>query len=230
MATRGIPNYRGIFTKEDVDYIKANYATLGSEAIAFDLNKTPMQVRTKASSLGLHLTKEATRRIVHARASEHMKAFNPSKTPEDRARISRQNLTPEGKERTKKFMECKAKILKTKPSGLEIKLHSILDSLSVSYETSYMIKRSFFVDVKIGKLIIQADGDYWHGHPRFEPLTERQIKQQKRDAAQDKYLKARGFSVVRIWECEMSPQIVMDTLSDHGIRFNKSQKQLSLYS
>jgi very-short-patch-repair endonuclease len=76
--------------------------------------------------------------------------------------------------------------------------------LGLDYEHQAIIKDKFVVDFRLGNIILQCDGDYWHGHKRFEPLTERQLKQQKRDAAQDKYLQACGYTVIRVWECDMS--------------------------
>src|SRR3990172_1489799 len=99
-----------------------------------------------------------------------------------------------------KLLEGHQRIQKDKPTKLEQKLFAVLDSLQVPYEQFYLIKPKFIVDVKIDNLIIQADGDYWHGHPRFEPLTERQAAQQKRDKAQDAYLQKCGYTVIRIWE------------------------------
>jgi len=53
-------------------------------------------------------------------------------------------------------------------------------------------------------IVIQFDGDYWHGNPRKYPvLTERQKKQVKRDRAQDAYLISCGYRVIRIWESDL---------------------------
>ena len=102
------------------------------------------------------------------------------------------------------------------PSGLERKLWAILDDIGVSYDTQVIIKPKFVVDVMIENLIIQADGDYWHGHPdRFPILTSRQKRQRKRDRAQDAYLHACGYTVVRIWESDMSHDTVLSVLENH---------------
>jgi G:T-mismatch repair DNA endonuclease (very short patch repair protein) len=109
------------------------------------------------------------------------------------------------------------RIERDKPSGLEQRLRDILTGLNVDFEPSALIKPRFVVDARIGNLIIQADGDYWHGHPRFEPLTERQLQQQKRDRAQDAYLTKCGYTVVRIWEKELTEARVVEVLRQNGV-------------
>lgn len=90
------------------------------------------------------------------------------------------------------------------PSQLEIDLYTILDGLNVDYFKQYPIGH-FVVDAFIEpNIIIEADGIYWHGHPKFEPLTDRQLEQQKRDAIRDNYFSNRDYCVIRIWEHEMS--------------------------
>lgn len=88
-------------------------------------------------------------------------------------------------------------------SKLEAKCAKYLDMLGIEYEYQAIIKDKFVVDFRIGNIILQCDGDYWHGHPRFEPLTDKQKQQQIRDASQDKYLQARGYTIIRIWESDM---------------------------
>jgi G:T-mismatch repair DNA endonuclease (very short patch repair protein) len=115
------------------------------------------------------------------------------------------------------LLEGHQRLERSKPSNLEHRLRGYLDDLGISYEPAAMIKPGFIVDIRIGRLILQADGDYWHGHLRFEPLTERQQKQRSRDKAQDAYLRACGYAVVRIWECEMSFDLVRRILEEHAI-------------
>lgn len=112
---------------------------------------------------------------------------------------------------------AQAAIDRKRPSGLERRLHGILDGLGVAYDIGVVMKPHFVVDVRIGSLIIEADGDYWHGHPRLAPLTERQLAQQKRDRARDAYLTACGYKVVRIWESDMSEGTVRAALVEAGV-------------
>jgi G:T-mismatch repair DNA endonuclease (very short patch repair protein) len=215
---KNVPNFSGNWSKEDVAYLRTHYETQGTVAVAAALGKTPDQVRSKANRIGVRLTREATARIVHAKAKEYMTANNPMHREEVREKVRAWlNTTPEGQAIKDKFFAGKCQAMKDKPSGLERMLHQILSGIGVEFESSVAIKRNFVVDVKIGRLIIQADGDYWHGHPRFNPLSERQVNQQKRDKAQDAYLRKCGYAVERIWESDMSEATVRAVLKRNGV-------------
>lgn len=119
-------------------------------------------------------------------------------------------------------IEKRAKTLAKNTSKLEEKLWAILTDLGVDYQPQFVVKRTFVVDIKIGSLIIQADGDYWHGHPQFHPLTARQIGQQQKDASQDKYLRTCGFKVERIWESDMTEDVVKAIIEKHKDRLTQT--------
>jgi very-short-patch-repair endonuclease len=110
-----------------------------------------------------------------------------------------------------------ARLHRDQPSGYELSIRTALDELGIVYESSFVIKDKFIVDIKIGNLIIEADGDYWHGHPRFEPLSERQLKQQQRDVARNKYLLACGYQLERIWESDFTTDHLKTILHKHNI-------------
>jgi len=66
-----------------------------------------------------------------------------------------------------------------------------------------MIANKFTVDAYLPdlKLIIQFDGDYWHGNPSYyDKLNALQIKNQLRDKSMDNYLIKCGFKIMRFWE------------------------------
>lgn len=151
--------------------------------------------------------------------SRRMKTNNPMKRPEVIQRVKDYWTThPEQAliKRTR-FMEGYSKLQRNKPTKLEYKLCAILDQLGIEYEHQYVVKDKFIVDVKIGNVIIEADGDWWHGHARFEPLNDRQLKQQSRDNARNKYLTKCGYIVIRIWESDMSFETVVNKLKQHGV-------------
>lgn len=146
--------------------------------------------------------------------SQRMRDNNPSHLPGASERLSRDAKTPK---RLEALLNSCVKNQRDKPSGLERKLWRILDGFGIAFESQIAIKDKFVVDVKIGSLIVEADGEWWHGHPRFEPLNARQIAQQKRDTSRNKYLAACGYSVVRIWEGEMTSDRVAAVLRDHNL-------------
>lgn len=109
-------------------------------------------------------------------------------------------------------IECKLKSRVTKP---EYKCKDILNTLGIKFKHQHFIKPNFFVDFLVyPNLILQVDGEYWHGHPDRLPLTARQIAQQKRDKAQDKYLTTCGYKVVRVWERDITLDNLTSVMGD----------------
>ncbi len=54
------------------------------------------------------------------------------------------------------------------------------------------------------KILIEADGDYWHGNPsRYTTLSVVQQNRVYLDRSQDAYLKTCGFYEIRFWENEI---------------------------
>jgi very-short-patch-repair endonuclease len=91
-------------------------------------------------------------------------------------------------------------------NGLERLGYAWLDSLHIVYEPQKVIGNKFCVDAFLPqqKIVIQFDGDYWHGNPaRFPILDARQQRRVRLDASQDAYMRACGYIVIRLWETDM---------------------------
>jgi len=208
------------WTEAEDAIIQMHYASLGAGLLMPMLPEhTYTQIRDHAYHLGIVMDKATYRQIVHDQAAAYMRKHNPSHLPGASARLSKRGkrMWKDRPDIVRKILDGARNFQMGTPTKLELKLFSILDELQVDYEQYAIIKPKFIVDVRIGNLIIQADGDWWHGHPRFDPPNERQIKQQKRDRAQDKYLAKCGFAVERIWESDMVLEIVWSILIRHGI-------------
>lgn len=53
-------------------------------------------------------------------------------------------------------------------------------------------------------LIIEADGDYWHGHPElYKTLSETQKVNVDNDKFKDKLAKENGYELIRFWGSEI---------------------------
>ena len=84
--------------------------------------------------------------------------------------------------------------------------YAILDSFGITYFRQHLIANKFCVDafVPAVNLVIQFDGDYWHGNASIFPnLDKRQMKRTKLDQSQDAYLNKCGFAIIRIWESDL---------------------------
>lgn len=92
-----------------------------------------------------------------------------------------------------------------KVNKLERAGYAILDELSLQYEPQFIFGR-YVADayVKDLNLIVQFDGDYWHGNiSRFPNLTQMQLKQKEVDARANHAAAALGYRVLRIWESDI---------------------------
>jgi len=95
---------------------------------------------------------------------------------------------------------------KKKPNKLELAGRRILEAISVNFEEQVLMYDKFCVDVLLTNypIIVQWDGDYWHGNPgRFPELDKRQEKRCKLDRSQDAYLLTCGYTVLRFWESDV---------------------------
>jgi len=89
------------------------------------------------------------------------------------------------------------------PTSLERAGCALLDALGVEYETQVLICKKFVVDVLVPsrRLVIQWDGDYWHGYGGA--TDDRQRKRHRLDKSQDAYMRKAGYAVIRFWEHEV---------------------------
>lgn len=97
----------------------------------------------------------------------------------------------------------------------------IIDEIGIEYQEQFLIAGKFLVDVFIPAhaLVIQWDGEYWHGHPskiKNEQPDNRQKRRMALDKSQDAYMKKCGLRVARFWECELKerPEQVSDNIRD----------------
>ena len=81
------------------------------------------------------------------------------------------------------------------PTSIEKTLYDYLLMKGVLFERQKLINGRFLVDAYIPSLnlIIEADGNYWHGLDRII----------KKDKAENAYLKKCGFNVIRLTEEEI---------------------------
>lgn len=76
-----------------------------------------------------------------------------------------------------------------------------------------------------GRLIVQVDGAYWHGHPDYvrpgasEYWTAKIRRNRERDKENDRALRLAGWEVIRLWDFEIADDLpgcvtrVLDALS-----------------
>jgi very-short-patch-repair endonuclease len=130
-----------------------------------------------------------------------------AKDPVRREKISKA-LTgkPKTEEHRKIMLETLARnrkqILKGNPSKLEFTFADILIGLGVEFTHQYEVDGfdyDFYIPDK--NLLIEVDGDYWHGHPdKFPELNAMQRKNKGLDRLKTKHAADRNFQLLRFWE------------------------------
>lgn len=105
------------------------------------------------------------------------------------------------------------------PSGLELAGNRMLRATSIEFNEQVLIESRFLVDVYIpsAKIVVQWDGDYWHGYRAagdVRPLDKRQLRRVTYDRSQDAFMTKRGLMVLRFWEHEVKqhPDAVRRTI------------------
>ena len=95
-------------------------------------------------------------------------------------------------------------------SSVEKMGYTLLDSVGIPYVRQHSINGRFIVDALVveSRVVLEFDGDYWHGNPaRYRAPGPRQIRQMSRDKARDAYLAACGYRVIRFWESDMKHKV-----------------------
>ena len=83
-----------------------------------------------------------------------------------------------------------------------------IQPLNIEYTTQYYIKEiRHYCDVYISNknLIIEFQGDYWHGNPKKytkDKLSDYQLKRIKKDEELRKYCSEHGINLVEVWESD----------------------------
>lgn len=111
-----------------------------------------------------------------------------------------------------KIKEWRAdKIYPKQDTSIEVKVQSLPSALHIEYIAhKYIseIEHKYCCDIFIPstKIVIECDGDYFHGNPskfNADKLNEKQIQQKQRDEIRTKELIEKGYRVIRLWEHEI---------------------------
>ena len=118
-----------------------------------------------------------------------------------------------------KIRERRAKqVFPIKDSLPELKIKEFLMQLNIAFIPHKFIrdiKHAYQCDILIPSmnLIIEVDGDYWHGNinnPRFNVLNASQIKTKEIDNLRAKELMEKGFKILRLWESDIEKKNIED--------------------
>ena len=171
-----------------------------------------MQGRKPKNLDWLHEQTRTNTKIREKRAkavSEGKKGWNPS--PTTRQRMS------DAKKGVKLSQKHKKKISEThinnpnrkfKETYIELAIENELKRRSIFFEKQVPLCKIAIVDFYLPefRIIIQADGCFWHGCLKCFP-NSKIIDRQTRDIRQDTVLTFNGFNVFRFWEHEINQSV-----------------------
>lgn len=202
--------------KEIINNIREMCKTKFAKEISDEIGISVVSVQDIIYKYCKDIDRSMAKKRQYDETSKRMQADNPMFYD-----VAKQKVSEWKKKNPEIVRECavraSSKCQRNYPSKLELRAREILDEIGIDYESSVPIKDKFVVDFRIVNLIIEIDGEYWHGHPRFIPLSERQKGQQKRDKSRNKYLLACGYSVERIWERDVTKDHIISILKKHNI-------------
>lgn len=97
-----------------------------------------------------------------------------------------------------------------KKTSIEEKMEQLLIELKIPHiHSAFVNRRQYDFKILEKKLLIEVDGDYWHGNSeKFLTLTDRQLKAQENDRIKDINAKKYGYIVLRFWESDINNNIL----------------------
>jgi very-short-patch-repair endonuclease len=125
-----------------------------------------------------------------ANIQARLKKENPELYKEQRARAGKVSLSKQGRYKINK---------------LETKVSDYLKSLGINFEYSTILgHKQFDFGNRESKILIEVQGDYWHGNPeKYSTLNEIQKAIQTKDRAKEQFAYENGFVLFKIWEADV---------------------------
>lgn len=129
--------------------------------------------------------------------------------------------------RRQKMLEGNAKKLRMNMTSPEKKMEKLLKDMEVMHDMQKILG-GFIYDFCIPehRILIEVDGDYFHGHPdkyKKEDLNHLQKKIKRNDIQKDLMAKGCKYVLMRFWECDINDNIeeVKSRIAEH---INKSSE------
>lgn len=104
-----------------------------------------------------------------------------------------------------KYVERQANKMLKDMTAPEKEMQKMLRRLKVEFRPQEIIHGKIFDFFIPGKnLIIEVDGDYWHGYGKeYSELNEIQKRSVRNDSEKDVIAKGFGYDIMRFWEHEI---------------------------
>jgi G:T-mismatch repair DNA endonuclease (very short patch repair protein) len=114
------------------------------------------------------------------------------------------------------------KIFSKKPMNkLEKYVSDILEENNIPYQYQFFLKtkdgvcKSYDFRIKNTNILIEIDGDYWHGGPSLDKHFFKLDEVKNNDIQKDQMAEEQGYKLIRIWESNIynEPNIIMDQIN-----------------
>ena len=192
-------------TKEQEDFLKNNYNKLSNNDLSKILNISSQDVYNYATNiLKLQNFGHTTNKGFNFYELQTLKEFYGALPPRELCK-----LLPT---KTWKQIERKAKSMKlasVKMTYPEEKIKEILNKNNVSYlvqQRHYFGEKLYIADFEIKNIVIEVQGDYWHGNPKRyneNELNDLQKKMISRDLDKKQCFEKEGYIVYCVWELDL---------------------------
>lgn len=143
-----------------------------------------------------------------ANITRGIRAHVKSKTGKSYEEVYGVSKAMEYKDKLRAASPVRMSKFKRKVTKPELIVRSLLQGLGVSF-VEQAILGPYTVDFLIpdSRLVVQADGDYWHANPEVYPnddnLSKSQQKQRRLDASCNSLIRNKGYVLVRLWESDL---------------------------
>jgi len=170
-----------LFSDDELKILKAKFYDSERGELCKILNRSWNSIKHKALRLKLKRNPKFKKRAVIERNLNN----NPMKNPisKNKAHDTLKKLYQDHPE-----MLLNSRLKRNQMTLIERKVAELLDSLNINYEWNKFVRTKLtwrFPDFKVGNLVIECDGEYWHSKIKDE------------DEARQKELEAVGFKVIR---------------------------------
>lgn len=206
---KGIPKPKGFMSKEHKE--KLSKAMIGKEVSQEIREKISKNSKGKSRNKG-------KQPMLGKKQSNHQK---------QKVKETLQNFYKNGGEPWTKnnphTQETIKKIFSKKPMNkLEKFVASILEENNIPYHFQFFLKnkdgicKSYDFKIKNKNILIEIDGDYWHGGPGINKHFFKLEETKQNDLFKDQLAKDNGFSLIRIWESNIynEPNIIINKIKE----------------
>jgi very-short-patch-repair endonuclease len=109
---------------------------------------------------------------------------------------------------------------KRKMNKLETFVSKILDENNIQYTYQFFLSKdsickSYDFKIKDTNILLEVDGDYWHGGPSLDKHFYKLDEVKDNDEYKKNFAESNGFKLIRIWDSEIydNPDVILKVIN-----------------